>query len=98
MLLQTERALASPLPRVYEYDPEQQKAAPTSESIPAVAQSLTRVSGNSALSGSPEADHGVRVSQLSPIATTLSRRIENEVIHPMDQWLKLHSVSSHAPT
>ena len=92
MLLQTERALSTPLPRIYEYDPDQQKAAPTSEPIPAVAQSLTRVSGNSALSGAQSQDQGVRVSQLNPIALTLTRRLENEVIHPMDQWLKLHHV------
>ena len=93
MLLQTERALSSPLPRVYEFDPDQQKAAPTSESIPAAAQSLTRLSGNSALSGGAQStDQGVRVSQLNPIALTLTRRLDNEVLHPMDQWLKLHQV------
>ena len=92
MLIQTERALSSPLPRIFEFDPDQQKAATTSESVPAAAQSLTRISGNSALSGPGGHEQGVRVSQLNPIAATLSRRLENEVIHPMDQWLKLHAV------
>lgn len=92
MLLQTERALSTPLPRIYEYDPDQQKAAPTSEPIPAAAQSLTRLSGDSRLSGAQSQEQGVRVSQLNPIALTLTRRLENEVIHPMDQWLKLHQV------
>ncbi|KAK9809734.1 hypothetical protein WJX73_001090 [Symbiochloris irregularis] len=89
MLLQTERALSQPLPRIYEYDPDQQKSAPTSEPIPAAAQSLTRTSG-SGLSNTGE-DSGVRVSHLNPIAMTLTRRLEQEVIHPMDQWLKLHA-------
>ena len=93
MLLQTERALSQPLPRIYEFDPDQQKAAPTSEPIPAAAQSLNRISGSGLGSQSGE-DQGVRVSQLNPIAMTLTRRLEQEVIHPMDQWLKLHAVST----
>ena len=34
----------------------------------------------------------LQVGQLTPIAATLSRRMEHEVLHPMDQWLKLHAV------
>ena len=42
-----------------------------------------------------EAGEGLKVGQLTPIAATLSRRMEHEVLHPMDQWLKLHAVRPH---
>ena len=39
-----------------------------------------------------ETGEGLKVGQLTPIAAMLSRRMEHEVLHPMDQWLKLHAV------
>ena len=81
---------------MYDFDPEQNRPAPVSEATLAVAgEGLgNEVTQSGALA---EAGEGLKVGQLTPIAAMLSRRMEHEVLHPMDQWLKLHAVRPPPP-
>lgn len=78
MLKQTERALTTPLPRVFDTEPGTGKPIP---SAPAVMGTE-----------SENVEDGVRLGQLEEIANTTGFKLEQEVLAPMEQWLRLFQV------
>lgn len=80
MLKQTERALTTPLPRVFDTEPGTGKPIPSAPAVMGTEQE--------------NVEDGVRVGQLDEIANTTGYKLEQEVLAPMEQWLRLFQAST----
>ena len=79
MLKQTDKALSTPLPRVFDTEPSTGKPVP---SAPAVMGTENE-----------NVEDGVHVGTLTAISEETGRKMEHEVLAPMEQWLRLFQVS-----
>lgn len=79
MLKQTDKALSTPLPRVFDTEPSTGKPVP---SAPAVMGTENE-----------NVEDGVRIGQLNEIADQTGAKMEQEVLAPMEQWLRLFQVN-----
>lgn len=78
MLRQTDKALSTPLPRVFDTEPTTGKPIP---SAPAVMGTEHE-----------NVEEAVRTGTLNEIADQTSMKMELEVLAPMEQWLRLFQV------
>ena len=78
MLRQTDKALSTPLPRVFDTEPTTGKPIP---SAPAVMGTEHE-----------NVEEAVRTGTLNDIADQTSSKMELEVLAPMEQWLRLFQV------
>ena len=82
MLKQTDKALSTPLPRVFDTEPSTGKPVP---SAPAVMGTENE-----------NVEDGVRVGTLTALADETGEKMEHEVLAPMEQWLRLFQVAALA--
>jgi len=78
MLRQTDKALSTPLPRVFDTEPTTGKPVP---SAPAVMGTENE-----------NVEDAVRIGTLNEIAHQTGTKMEQEVLAPMEQWLRLFQV------
>ena len=78
MLRQTDKALSTPLPRVFDTDPTTGKPMPSAPAVMGTEQE--------------NVEDAVRTGTLNEIADQTSSKMEMEVLAPMEQWLRLFQV------
>ena len=87
MLRQTDKALSTPLPRVFDTDPTTGKPIPSAPAVMGTEQE--------------NVEDAVRTGTLNEIADQTGSKMELEVLAPMEQWLRLFQVQpflkSHSP-
>ena len=78
MLRQTDKALSTPLPRVFDTEPETGKPVPSAPAVMGTEQE--------------NVEEAVRTGTLNEIADQTGQKMELEVLAPMEQWLRLFQV------